>query len=186
MTARARVYGTVKNAFTGHGALARVGFAVFVAATITTQHHHVATYNRVKVFDRFQALPTWRFFAPEPGVHDYLFLYRTIGQEGEISTWNGIDLARKRSLGQMFWFPSRRGEKAFFDASVELVGVIDRGFDVISLTPAYRLLDNYVRARIRAENPEADGYQIAMVKSSGFDSSEAPEMVMLTPRRKFT
>lgn len=171
----------IRTVFSGEGAVARTAAAAIVVATVGTQHHHLLAYNRIQRKDRYSLLPNWRFFAPDPGVHDYHFLYRTAAADGGLSRWNGIDLESGRRPGQMFWFPKRRVEKAFFDISVELVSVIDRGFPVIMSTTAYRLLDGYVANRVRRERPDAAAYQIAMVKSGGYDTGAPPRMVMLCP-----
>ncbi|MGY5123171.1 hypothetical protein [Streptomyces nigrescens] len=172
-----------RTAFTGPGAWARIAAAAAVVGTVATQHYHITVYNRVQSKDPFSLIPNWRFFAPEPGVHDYAFIYRTTDTDGSRSRWQGVDLITGRKMQQLVWFPARRPEKAVFDLATELLHVIDKDFAVITKMPAYRLLERYVVSRIRAAAPDerVAGYQIAMVKSTGYDKGHDPQMVMLSP-----
>ncbi|WP_338784407.1 hypothetical protein [Streptomyces sp. DG1A-41] len=175
--------GAARSAFTGPGAWTRVAAAAAVVATVATQHYHITVYNRVQSKDQLSLIPNWRFFAPEPGVHDYAFIYRTTDVDGVRSRWQGVDLITGRKMRQLVWFPTRRPEKAVFDLATELLHVIDKDFAVITRMPAYRLLERYLVSRIRAADPESRvvGHQIAMVKSTGYDNGHEPQMVLLSP-----
>ncbi len=172
-----------RGALTGPGAPARVVAAGLLLATVATQHHDTA-FLRLKTRDRFNLLPNWRFFAPEPGTHDYVFVYRTMNAAGDPSRWRGIDLVAGRSLRQFVWYPARRGEKWAFDLVSELLAVADQGLSAVTRLPAYRLLESYVASRIRAEGVagEASGFQLAVVKSAGYDRGESPEILLVSPR----
>jgi hypothetical protein len=176
-----------RNAFTGPGALTRAAVAAAVVSTLAAQHHHTAVFNRVHRHDWFSLLPGWRFFAPTPGTHDYHVLYRTMDRARRPSRWRGLDLIVGRSPRQLVWYPARRREKAVFDLVSELLVVLDRGFEVITRKPAYRLLEAHVTARIRAEDAAGDaagevaGYQIALVRSAGYDPGEQPSLIMVSP-----
>jgi hypothetical protein len=125
---------------------------------------------------------------PHPGTHDYYVIYRTMDHAREPSRWRGLDLIAGRSPQQLAWYPARRREKAVFDIAVELLPVLDRGFPAITRTPAYRLLEAHLTCRIRAEDPagEVAGYQIALVKASGYDTSEKPSLIMASPYTPLT
>ncbi|TDC21370.1 hypothetical protein E1265_18180 [Streptomyces sp. 8K308] len=173
----------LKSALTGRGTLTRAAVAAAIVGTVAAQHHHVAVFNRPRRLDRFSLLPSWRFFAPLPGTHDYYAIYRTVDHAHRPSRWHGLDLIAGRSPGQLLWFPARRGEKAVFDITVELQLVLDRGFPTITRTPAYRLLEAHITDRIRAEDRtgEVAGYQIALAKAAGYDTREEPSLIMVTP-----
>ncbi|MFR9676221.1 hypothetical protein [Streptomyces sp. TR06-5] len=166
---------------TGPGSTTRIAGAVLLAATIAAQHPNRA-FNRMQRKDTFSLLPNWRFFAPTPAMHDYHLLYRTLGHDGETSRWRAVEIITGRKLHQILWFPTRRPEKACFDVCGEILQFIDRGFPVATRTPAYRVLVAYLRRRIREDGADdARGFQFTLVRAAGYDTSEKPETLFVSP-----
>ncbi|MDT0382615.1 hypothetical protein RM572_28070 [Streptomyces sp. DSM 42041] len=166
---------------TGPGSTTRIAGAVLLAATLAAQHPNRA-FNRMQRKDTFSLLPNWRFFAPTPAMHDYHLLYRTLGQDGESSRWKAVDIITGRKPHQIVWFPTRRPEKACFDVCGEILQLIDKGFPVVTQTPAYRVLAAYLRRRIRQDGAgDARGFQFTLVRASGYDTSEKPETIFVSP-----
>ncbi|MFJ9212460.1 hypothetical protein [Streptomyces sp. NPDC102264] len=171
-----------KSLFTGPGAGWRIAGAVMLVSTVATQHPN-QLFNRLQLKDTFSLLPNWRFFAPTPAMHDYHFLYRTRGTDGETSAWKGVDVIAGRKMRQIVWFPTRRPEKAIFDICSEILHVIDKGFSVIVRTSAYRTLTEYLRATIHEEEDvrRITGFQFALARATGYDASHDPEVVFVSP-----
>jgi hypothetical protein len=173
----------VSSLFTGKGAAWRLAGAAMLVSTIATQHPN-PMFNRLQLKDTFSVLPNWRFFAPTPAMHDYHFLFRTLGTDGTTSRWQGIDVIAGRKPWQIAWFPTRRPEKAIFDMCSEILHVIDKGFDVVTRTSAYRTLTEYLRATIDGQGDSARtvrGFQFALARATGYDKSHDPEMVFVSP-----
>ncbi|MFD8086123.1 hypothetical protein ACFV4F_31005 [Kitasatospora sp. NPDC059722] len=168
--------------FKGKGAAWRIAGAAMLLGTLATQHPHPA-FNRLQLKDTFSLLPNWRFFAPTPAMHDYHFLYRTLGADGTTSPWEGLDVIEGRKPWQIAWFPTRRPEKAVFDICSEILHVIDKGFAVVTRTSAYRTLTEYLRATIHERGDAADvrGFQFALARATGYDRTQDPEMVFVSP-----
>ncbi|MFJ9210239.1 hypothetical protein [Streptomyces sp. NPDC102264] len=170
-----------KSAFTGTGAIARITGAAMLIGTLAVQHPN-PMFNRLQRKDTFALLPNWRFFAPEPAVHDYHFFYRTLNTAGETSPWRAVDLIAGRRLHQIFWFPSRRTEKAVFDISSEMLQMLDKGFSEVIRTPAYRVITAYLRERVHTETAGGvKGFQFALARATGHDTSTTPEMLFVSP-----
>jgi hypothetical protein len=170
-----------KNLLSGSGNITRVAGAVMIAATLAGQHPS-RVFNRIQLKDTLSLLPNWRFFAPTPATHDYHLLYRTLGNDGETSRWKAIDIITGRKPSQIFWFPSRRPEKACFDVCSDVLHYVDKGFPVVVRTPGYRVLVGYLRRRIEQDgNGEAQGFQFTLVRASGYDTSEDPETIFVSP-----
>lgn len=171
----------VKSAFTGPGAWARVAGATLVIGTIANQHPN-PVFNRMQLKDSFSILPNWRFFAPEPAMHDYHFFYRTLNASGDTSLWKGVDVIEGRKLRQIAWFPTRRPEKAIFDICSELLQLLDKNFSVVQRTPGYRVLTEYLRVQVNKDGAEGvEGFQFALARATGYDTSKDPEMIFVSP-----
>ncbi|WP_037808412.1 hypothetical protein [Streptomyces sp. NRRL S-1448] len=171
----------LKDVFTGPGATARIAGAALLVGTLAVQHPN-PTFNRLQLKDTFSLLPNWRFFAPEPAMHDYHFFYRTLNAAGETSPWQAVDVIAGRRFQQIFWFPGRRAEKAVFDICSEMLQLLDKGFPVIVRTPGYAVIVAYLRKRIRAEAAvEVKGFQFALARATGYDTSTTPEMIFVSP-----
>ncbi|MFE3329564.1 hypothetical protein [Streptomyces sp. NPDC059176] len=173
----------VSRLFTGESAGWRIAGAAMLVGTLATQHPH-QMFNRLQLKDTFSVLPNWRFFAPTPAMHDYHFLYRTLSTDSTTSLWQGIDVIEGRKPWQIAWFPTRRPEKAVFDICSEILHVIDKGFGVVTRTPAYRTLTEHLRTTITAQGGTTDtvkGFQFALARATGYDKSHDPEMVFVSP-----
>ncbi|MFD5034503.1 hypothetical protein ACFVWX_28460 [Streptomyces sp. NPDC058220] len=171
----------MKEAFTGPGAPARIAGAAMLVATLASQHPN-PTFNRLQLKDTFSFLPNWRFFAPNPAVHDYHFFYRTLNVKGETSAWKAVDVIAGRRFRQIMWFPSRRPEKAVFDICSEMLGILDKGFTAIVRTPAYRVITAHLRTLIQEEETVGvKGFQFALARATGYDTSSEPEMIFVSP-----
>ncbi|WP_395293764.1 hypothetical protein ACF9IK_09240 [Kitasatospora hibisci] len=172
----------VTRVFTGPGGLTRLACSGMLVGTVATQHPN-QLFNRVQQLDSMAVLfPNWRFFAPTPARHDYQFLYRTLSVDRETSGWNMVEVIVGRKAWQIAWFPGRRAEKAIFDACQEVVLVLDDGFAVAEHHPAYRMIREFIRNRInRSGAAGIKGFQFALARAAGYDTSEEPEIVFVSP-----
>ncbi|MCH0566465.1 MULTISPECIES: hypothetical protein [unclassified Streptomyces] len=172
----------VTRAFTGPGGLTRLACGGMLVGTVATQHPN-QLFNRVQQLDSMAVLfPNWRFFAPTPARHDYQFLYRTLSVDRETSPWRTVEVIVGRRVWQIVWFPGRRAEKAIFDACQEVILILDDGFSVAEHHPAYRMLREFIRNRINQSGAAGiKGFQFALARAAGYDTSEEPEIVFVSP-----
>lgn len=173
---------TLKDAVQGRGAAWRLAGAAMIATTVLAQHPN-PLFDRMRSRDPLSLVPNWRFFAPNPGVHDSHLLYRTLSVDEETSEWIQLPLHQERSARQMIWFPKRRLGKSIFDVGDELVRHLGEGFQVLTTLPSYNVLVGYLRREIR-ESQDAGrvkGFQFAFARSTGYDMSEEPEMMFISP-----
>ena len=68
-----------------------------------------------------QYIPTWSFFAPNPNIHDYHLLYRTISNDGAVQDWVHAYSVEERPLRCFLWHPEKNFSKAFLDVALELI-----------------------------------------------------------------
>ncbi|MDG9703534.1 hypothetical protein [Streptomyces sp. DH37] len=170
----------LRDAFTGPGALTRLAGAALLVTTLAAQHPNPA-FERAREKDLFSFVPNWKFFAPNPATHDYHYLYRTLDEKRETSSWIELDLIQKRRMTQAFWFSSRRTEKAVFDICSAIIKSIAKGEDPTG-SPPYRVLSEFIRRQIRDTRNVSDvrGFQFAVVRATGHDESEDPEVLYVS------
>lgn len=68
-------------------------------------------------------VPTWSFFAPVPGTHDFRLLYRDELAGGTVTPWREVNPYSERRATAALWNPGQRRKKALFDLAQELTGV---------------------------------------------------------------
>jgi hypothetical protein len=154
----------------------------WVVATGLSQHPSRA-FDRYRRYDPSGVLlPNWRFFAPEPAVHDFRLLHRHLGADGTVSPWRETTTLHRRLARQMFWFPDRRRDKAVSDICNEIITQLT-GTDVdVSKLPAYRLLRDLVSGIVAAELTEPpQGFQFLVARHGGYDESIEPDYLFASP-----
>lgn len=157
-------------------------FAGWFLTTVVSQHPD-RSYDKLRKFDKTGILiPNWRFFAPEPAVEDQHFLYRLASADKTAHTeWRAVFDAVPRRAVHAFWFPGRRVEKSIFDVASSLTANPNAGnpLTVRARTSAYRMIIDFVRARVRPE-PGYPLLQLMLVRYSGYDHSEDPKYDLIT------
>jgi hypothetical protein len=91
-------------------------FTTWFILSILKQLHIDALRNHFGKYDRFSVVPSWTFFAPNPGRTDLHLLYRDGQADGSIGTWNEI-LHRRRRRFRAIWNPGKREDKVLRDCS---------------------------------------------------------------------
>lgn len=175
--------GFLKSTFTGEGAVARVLGAGMLVATVAAQHPHPA-FDRVRAKDVFSLIPNWKFFAPNPAVHDFHYVYRTLDPSGVTSDWHEIEMIEPRRPHHAFWFATRRPEKAVFDICTAILQqAVKTGAVAVQGNSSYEVLVAFIRQRIRQDRGESavQGFQFAVVRAAGHDSTEEPETLFISP-----
>lgn len=93
--------------------------------------------------------PTWSFFAPIPGMHDYQLLFRAMSKHGQVTDWQEVQsLKDKRKAYTFLWNPEKKFLKSLMDLVQELL-IFSRAANhesQIHLSIPYLHLLNYVSA----------------------------------------
>jgi len=162
-------------------AAAAAGAGMFFI-TFFAQHPNRG-FDRLRTVDKLGFwLPNWRFFAPEPAQNDLHLLHRTLSLDGEESDWEETHQTTRRRPTHFIWFPDRRTDKGLFDAVADLMAVAPRGEDHLLASPAYRTISAFVRRRIRkATHHPIAGYQFMLATSTGYDETNEPEELLVSP-----
>lgn len=160
------------------------GLASWFLVSVLSQHPQ-RSFDRFRKFDKIGlVIPNWRFFAPEPAVHDFHVLYRFQDREGQIVPWSEAFSVEERRLRHAVWFPGRRREKAVFDVAIDLMSLLAANEQTRQQTPSYQLISSAIRRSIR-QNPdasEAEYFQFMVVLYSGYDESGEPQYRFVSSR----
>lgn len=153
----------------------------WVVATALSQHPS-RTFDRLRRFDKPGTLiPNWRFFAPEPAVHDYRLLHRVRTAESEVSGWTESVTIARRTAAQSVWYPDRRRDKAVHDLCSEIIGLLSEQQTQIPSFPCYRMLRAHIEKIVRDSTPDAVGFQWVVARTAGYDTSEEPSYLFASP-----
>lgn len=158
------------------------GLAAWLTATAASQHPSRVFHGLRRHDPLGLVLPIWRFFAPQPGRHDYLLAWRAVGTDGREGPWRPAAPVLARRPLHAVWFPARRREKALLEACAGLLsGRGMRAFD-IDTSPSYRLL-RACAARAFAEErpPDVTAFRFGVQRSAGRDPVEKPVWVFVSP-----
>ncbi|MFF5624609.1 hypothetical protein ACFY5A_04530 [Microbacterium sp. NPDC012755] len=151
-------------------------FCAWWIVTLLSQHAQ-RTFDRLRPLDRIGlVIPNWRFFAPEPAVHDFHLLYRTRDSASAVSEWADAFSVEERRWRHAVWFPARRREKAVFDVCIDLMGLGARPLDQRSSAPSHRLVANAVRRMLKDDGVvDVQDFQFMLVLFTGYEESGSPD-----------
>lgn len=163
-----------KTAVTLGRALGAGAGSAWLVATALSQHPSRA-FDWPRRFDPAGVLiPNWRFFAPNPAVHDNRLAHRVLWADGETSEWTATHDITPRTWRDPLWCPHRRRDKAVTDmCSNLLTHLADRRYPRIEDTPAYRMMRSVVRHQVELDagrrGRAVDGFQFLVARDTGYD-----------------
>ncbi|WP_328545145.1 hypothetical protein [Streptomyces europaeiscabiei] len=173
-----------RNPFTGEGAAWRIAGAAMLVVTVAGQHPF-EQFSRFRAKDVLSLVPNWRFFAPNPCMHDSHFLYRTVDADGGASPWHDAFATETRKPQHIVWFPTRRADKGMVDACADILPTLEfGGFEGAARTPGYRMITENLRVLIRSRGPvpeDVRGFQFALAKATGYDTRHRPSLLFVSP-----
>lgn len=122
-------------------------------------------------YSRF--IPTWNFFAPNPGKHTFHLLYRDQSKDMRMSEWHEVRGEAQTEWLRAIWNPSKAFNKATLDIVVELAQVVVNSRDhpaMVKISIPYITVLTYVSSIPRMTEQLAT--QFMLVQSSpatGYD-----------------
>jgi hypothetical protein len=168
------------------GVIVIVFFAAWWLLTLAFQLN-LPWARRLKLKDTFHLLPKWTFFAPQPRIHDYNFLYRDARRDGSVGKWIDATVAKGGTATKWLWNPRKRLSKSLGDGlrrERALRGearLLLRGIRP-EMTVAYRRLHHFFWRQPRAS--EAAARQFIVTKTVGYlDLGIEPKTVFLSEFR---
>jgi hypothetical protein len=166
--------------------------ALSVAAQVRGQHLRSARkiLGRIRDYDYCSMIPSWSFFAPNPGTRDFQLMYRDKLLDGQFTVWKSVQCLSYPYL-RFVWNPHKRRAKAIVDLCVFLMGDLKRVLEAeapekaealgksIYISLPYIGLATYI-SRV-PHSPFSDFTQFMIATSYGFDTDKPPEIAFISP-----
>ncbi|MEU1276439.1 hypothetical protein [Streptomyces sp. NPDC005799] len=164
---------------TRHTAL-RAGLAIWAGLTIIRQVRPNQSWLH-QVERCGIPVPNYRFFGPNPAMHDMHLLIRHRLADGSFTSWQEVAVTENRHFSQLFWAPFRRMSKGMNDAMKELLVATRRTNDLRLLkeTIPYRSFLN-VASSVASQLPSARAAQFAIGRSAVFDPDVEPDIIFVS------
>jgi hypothetical protein len=142
-------------------------YVLWGAATIANQCHSWCPVW-LRAVNVCGLIPTWTFFAPNPGMTDYHLLYRDRLADGSFDNWRQVELkGPENGVRLALWNPTKRKHKALSDTVNALIGLSKhRVGDALMVTVPYVLVLNFVTSRPHSLGTTAT--QFMVMEHSGF------------------
>lgn len=163
-------------------------FTTWLALTVVVQFH----YERINFFRRFDVLnllPTWTFFAPNPGSTDYHIIFRNRFESGEVTAWRDALPIPKQNAICAVWNPQKRHVKVVGDAVSSILEAYatarSKGQSKESIESAliffgpYLVILNLV-LQSAGHPPKTVSLQFAIVERTSFGREAPPRPILLS------
>lgn len=132
----------------------------------------------LKSHDSFALIPTWTFFAPNPGTTDTRILWRERLLDGSVSQWHEVEPPTGGFL-RAIWNPSKRVRKALTDVGQILTRRASQQPDnrLLLVSMPFLMLLHYVSSL--PASPLVEARQFVIVQTFGCDEDENEPRIML-------
>lgn len=158
------------------GSAAIGGLASWFAVSTVTQLPAIRRH-----VDRFDTsgmlLPSWRFFAPWPAMHDLDLLVRDLLPDGSVTPFRDVTVVAERRWHHSVFHSNRRHEKGVFDvcqATLQLAGKWP--LHRLQLSLPYLTILNWVTHGC-GHHPDAVRTQFLIGRSAAFDETVEPDFL---------
>jgi hypothetical protein len=149
---------------------AAVGFGGLLAITAAIQPPRSKFKHWVKNRDPCYYIPTWTFFAPNPGVTDVRLLWREQLVDGVVGPWHELERPSQGILRGL-WNPAKRTRKVVYDCRRRLQAARERDQDeLFMLSLPYLLILRHV-VDLPA-SPLSASRQFVLVETQGADDED--------------
>jgi hypothetical protein len=150
---------------------AAVVFGALLVVTAATQPRRWRWATWLKHQDACAVIPTWTFFAPNPGVMDTRVLWREQLADGTVSPWHEVVPPHGGPL-RAIWNPAKRARKAVTDCGPMVVRLVGRNREspLPLLSLPYLMLVQYIAGR--PGSPLSVARQFTVVNTQGGDEED--------------
>ena len=157
------------------GVLGIVIFFAWFLLTIAFQKNNKLS-RFITRFDRFNLIPRWSFFSPDPGASNYHFVYRSRNDKTSASPWLELDLSPRGIL-----FPIWNPRKRYREGMIELFQLlalfnINNSAERLQFTAPYIILLAVARKRLEGSMSPQASYQFALVETRGPSGASVPRV----------
>lgn len=129
--------------------------------------------------DYFSLIPSWTFFAPEPGVTDYHLLTRIKLKSGDITPLVVESITNNKIITNAIWNPKKRKHKVLTDVVQTFARLSFEFPKNLSLTTPYLLILNYI-SQIYKIQYKGEQIQFVIAETKGFQLKKEPKIIFMS------
>ena len=147
--------------------------------SILAQFSHFVWMRWLRDRDYLALIPTWSFFAPDPGIGDLQLFYRDKLFDGQFTHWEVVAF-RNSSFLRVIWNPEKRRRKAIINACLLLLQIANNHSQrkMVFVTVPYRLILMYITAMPCSKLSHARQFLIA--QTFGYYPTQKAEVLFVT------
>lgn len=151
--------------------LAALFLGGWLAVSALYQTKRVTWVNRLKYRDLFALIPSWTFFAPNPGTTDTNLLYRDRLQDGSTTVWREVRWESR--FTRFLWNPNKRLQKGITDmarGAQQAANTHREHAERLLIDPSFLGLLNFVSHL--EHSPLTERTQFCVARSYGADATQ--------------
>lgn len=134
-------------------------------------------FKSIKYRDIFALIPSWSFFAPNPGRTDYHLMTRFETKKETITPWQDLSINHKTTISGI-WNPRKRMQKTLTDCTSEIKYLkVDYNTDSIELTNAYLTI---LSIALTFRHPDATKIQFSIIETYGHFNPTQPNPILIS------
>jgi hypothetical protein len=135
--------------------------------------------NQIRSYDFFSLVPSWTFFAPNPGTVDYRIVCKITKPDHYVQHHLINTIVLRNNLIYSIWNPNKRRQKVLVDVVQSFVRFPVKHSSYLPITVPYLLLFNFL-ANIFANEPKGSQLQFLIYESRGVDSLRDQEVIFVS------
>ena len=151
--------------------------------SILSQFRRFKWIKLLKYYDPFALIPSWYFFAPNPGVTDYRVLYRDKLFDGQFTVWKEVDYHRS-SLLHAIWNPEKRRRKAITDTCSFLLQTASKKTKSKRLLVSVPYLAILTYVVSMPHNNLSEYRQFMIARTHGQHTTKEPEILFISNQHR--
>ena len=153
-------------------------FIFWFFVTLVSQFRGLIS-NQLRSYDFFSLIPSWTFFAPNPGTVDYNIVCKITKPDHYVQHHLINTIVLRNNLLYSIWNPKKRRQKVLIDVVQSFVRFPVKHSSYLAITVTYLLLVNFL-ANIFANEPKGSQLQFLIYESRGVDNPRDKEVIFVS------
>src|SRR5919112_1882947 len=158
---------------------------IWLLLSIIAQFNEIKWTQRIRDQDHFKVIPSWTFFAPNPGISDYQILYRDMLFDGQLSNWKEISYRNMSILHSMYSSDKRR-RKAIAESCKILLQDANNDPENKSILISIPYLTILTYIMSMPKNRLCENRQFLIARTFGYIQSKQPEILFISHQHKLS
>jgi hypothetical protein len=152
---------------------------IWLFFTIVAQFRGIKWVEWVLAKDYFALIPSWTFFAPNPGVTDYQIFYRDKLLDGQYNNWKQVKY-RNNSLLHSILNPDKRRRKAIAECCISILNAASKNKKENAILSSFPYLVILTYIMSMPKNSLCEYRQFLIACTFGYTLSKEPKILFIS------